>query len=69
MANWHTIDCAPEGVVVETCISDIGGERNRQTLKRRGNLWFFPDDSMYVYYHPTHWRELVESVEREKRHE
>lgn len=29
------------------------GMCNEQTLKRRGRLWFFPDDSMYVYYTPT----------------
>jgi uncharacterized protein (DUF2126 family) len=22
---------------------------------RRGRLWFFPDESMYVYYTPTDW--------------
>lgn len=25
-------------------------------LRRRGWLWFLPDDSMYVYYTPTQWR-------------
>lgn len=57
MTDWQTIDCAPEGQVVETKISDfIEGDRNVQPLKRKGNLWFFPDMSMYVYYTPTHWR-------------
>lgn len=46
----------PEGEVVETKIDDSKGERNIQTLRRRGFLWYFPDDSMYVYYTPTHWR-------------
>jgi hypothetical protein len=54
--DWQKIDSAPEGEVVETVISDIGGERNKQTLRRQGRLWFFPDGSMYVYYTPTHWR-------------
>ena len=45
-----------DGVVVMTKIYDAKGERNEQELKRRGNLWFFPDDTMYVYYTPTHWR-------------
>lgn len=45
-----------DGVVVMTKIYDAKGERNEQKLKRRGNLWFFPDDTMYVYYTPTHWR-------------
>ena len=48
----------PEGVVVETKIDDERGCRNETTLKRRKNLWFFPDGSMYVYYIPTHWREV-----------
>lgn len=55
MPDWRLIDNAPEGVVVQTKIHDEQGERNVATLKRRGNLWFMPDDSMYVYYRPTHW--------------
>lgn len=45
----------PDGVIVETKLDDAKGVRNEQKLKRRGNLWFFPDGSMYVYYTPTHW--------------
>lgn len=58
MFSWkRTIDELPkEGIVVETKISDGNCERNIQKLKRKGNLWFFADDSMYVYYTPTHWR-------------
>jgi len=56
---WNTINSAPEGVTVRTKIDDIGGARNEQNLKRLGRLWFFPDGSMYVYYEPTHWRELT----------
>lgn len=51
----------PRGKVVETKIDDASGPRNQQTLKRGGEngcLWFFPDGNMYVYYTPTHWREL-----------
>lgn len=55
--NWKTIDSAPEGVVVLTKIDDERGERNVRELKRSGRLWFLPDDSMYVYYTPTHWKE------------
>lgn len=47
----------PEGKIVDTKIDDERGCRNEQKMKRRGNLWFFPDESMYVYYTPTHWRE------------
>lgn len=46
----------PEEFVVETKIDDGRGVRNQANLKRRGSLWFLPDDSMYVYYRPTHWR-------------
>ena len=55
---WQHVgyDKSPEGVVVETKIDDGVYVRNVQDLKRRGNLWFFPDGSMYVYYTPTHWR-------------
>lgn len=61
VAEWQPIDTAPEGVVVETRLSDASGERNVQPLKRQGRLWFFADGSMYVYYTPTHWRPLEAS--------
>lgn len=59
---WQPIDTAPEGEAVMTCI-DAGkrgplGERNHQSLVRKGRLWWFPDMSMYVYYAPTHWKPL-----------
>lgn len=58
MNEWiKTADELPkENVVVETKIHDDKYCRNQTTLKRRGKLWFYPDDSMYVYYTPTHWR-------------
>jgi hypothetical protein len=49
---------APENVVVQTKLDDEQGVRNVQTLKRRGALWWTPDGDMYVYYTPTHWREV-----------
>ena len=57
MTEWIPIskDLPDHAVVVLTKIDDGSGERNIQPLKRRGTLWFFPDDSMYVYYRPTHW--------------
>lgn len=60
--NWkRTVDkLLPEGVVVETKIDDANGVRSETKLKRQGRLWFFSDDSMYVYYTPTHWRETSE---------
>lgn len=59
-ADWVPLALrqAPERVEVMTKIHDGKGVRNVQSLKRRGNLWFFPDDSMYVYYTPTHWRPI-----------
>jgi hypothetical protein len=56
---WRVDEIQPnDGKVVDTKISDIGGERNHQRLKRQGRLWFFEDGSMYVYYTPTHWSEI-----------
>lgn len=46
------------GEVVDTKIDDGDSKRNETRLKREGNLWFFPDGSMYVYYKPTHWKYL-----------
>ena len=55
--TWRQISTAPDYVVVETKIDDSDGERNVQNLIRKGNLWWTPDGSMYVYYRPTHWRD------------
>lgn len=61
-APWQSVknDPPPNGLLVETKIDDAKGVRNVYTLRRRGNLWFTPDEAMYVYYAPTHWR-LLES--------
>lgn len=58
--NWIRFsDLLPaEGKVVMTKIDDKNGIRNEQKLVRKGNLMWFPDMSMYVYYTPTHWREI-----------
>jgi hypothetical protein len=42
----------PNGEVVQA--RDSGG--HVQPLVRAGNLWFFPDRSMYVYFVPQAWR-------------
>jgi hypothetical protein len=57
--DWQPIETAPEGVTVETKIDDGKGVRNVQDLRRWGRLWWFTDGSMYVYYQPTHWREIT----------
>lgn len=61
--DWQTIDTAPDGRIVATKIDDANGCRNESLLKRQGRMWFVPDGSMYVYYTPTHWRELSEDEE------
>lgn len=47
-----------EGRVVETIIMDQYGNRNQGKLMYRKNLWWLPTGDMYVYYTPTHWREI-----------
>lgn len=54
-----------ENEVVETKIDNSQGCCNVCKLKRQGWLWFFPDDSMYVYYTPTHWRPIVDEARKE----
>ena len=55
---WNPISSAPEGQAVMTKIDDSLGERNEQVMVKNGNLWFAGE--MYVYYQPTHWRELTQ---------
>jgi len=59
--RWLAAQEAPEDVVVETKIDDQYGVRNIQEMKRRGNMWWYPDGSMYVYYTPTHYRLIEET--------
>lgn len=67
--DWISIDKGlPEnGRIVLTRIGEGDDERNVQTLKREGHLWWAPDGSMYVYYRPTHWRELTDSERAKER--
>lgn len=46
----------PKNLLVDTKIDDENGIRNEQQLIFHSNLWWFPDNSMYVYYTPTHWK-------------
>jgi hypothetical protein len=55
---WKPILSAPKGQAVMTKIDDSKGARNEQVLVKQDNLWFAGD--MYVYYQPTHWRELTQ---------
>lgn len=54
--TWNNIvdELPEENEVVDT----IAPNGTQQPLKRVGNLWFFPDGSMYVYYTPEKWRAL-----------
>lgn len=54
--EWQPIETCPDGVEVMTKIDDIRGARNEQPLTRRGRLFW--SGGTYVYYSPTHWREL-----------
>lgn len=60
MGGWINVadKLPPEGVLVETVISDQRGTRNEARLKRVGGLWFIADGAMYVYYTPTHWKAI-----------
>lgn len=58
--DWIACDdrLPPEKEAVYTKFDDGGMDHNEGVLRRRGNLWFQEDWSMYVYYRPTHWAEL-----------
>ena len=58
MQHWQPIETAPNKITVRTKIDDSNGVRNEQNLRRDGSLWWLPDGSMYIYYRPTHWREV-----------
>lgn len=52
--DWTPTDRALPDERVEVDAMDSGGHVQR--LVRIGNLWFFPDRSMYVYFTPKLWR-------------
>lgn len=56
--EWISVEemLPPEHIPVETKIDDGNGERNNCILMRYKNLWFNPENLMYYYYTPTHWR-------------
>ena len=59
MSGWTQTESAlpPEGALVDA-ITPNGSPR---VLRRKGNLWFLPDMSMYVYFTPVWWREISET--------
>lgn len=66
--GWIAVadELPPNGEIVETKVDDKDGARNVQTLRLRGGLWWLPDDTLYVYYVPTHWRESDNKLIRDK---
>lgn len=65
MSNWNDSSefLPPQGIVVETKIDDNGDIRNETDLVYSNGLWWFPGESMHVYYSPTHWRKKEEDRE------
>lgn len=63
MDDWtHVEKAIPEdGRIVMTKLDDTRGCRNEQPLKLIKRLWYVPDEAIYVYYVPTHWRPLSAS--------
>lgn len=47
-----------EGKYYLTCIHKFGEITNVQKMKMVGNLWF-TEDGMYVYYTPSHFKQIV----------
>jgi hypothetical protein len=58
--DWKktSLELPPENTPVMTKIHDEKGCRNEAILIRKGGLWFVEDESIYVYYTPTHWAEI-----------
>ena len=62
MTDWRPIETAPARKLVLTKIDDEHGVRNEAVLTRHGGLWYTSPDpkiGMYVYYTPTHWKEVT----------
>lgn len=55
---WYKIDDnVVEGVFYLTCIKKMGEITQIQKMKRAKNLWF-TEQGDYVYYTPTHYKEV-----------
>lgn len=61
MSDWTPTDRKPPPNSVEVDTMDSGGHVQR--LVREGNLYWFADKSMYVYYAPKLWRLPEREVE------
>ncbi len=53
MWRKYSDDCLPEEGRLLECTTDKG---NVVELIRRGNLFYVPNQTMYVYYSPVMWR-------------
>lgn len=58
MSEWTRTDwrLPPSGATVE--VVTPGGDQ--RVLVYESDLWWLPDQSMYVYFTPTHWRSVTE---------
>ena len=54
MSDWTPTEKTPPPSGVEVDTMDSGGRIQR--LVREGNLYWFADKSMYVYYVPKFWK-------------
>jgi len=45
----------PQNKIVRTKIDEEGNVRNESRLMLKGTIWWTPDESIYVYFIPTHW--------------
>lgn len=59
MSDWKKVGKEFENMLYLTKIDDEEhGPRNETFLKRIGNLWYVKDGSFYVYYTPTHYKQV-----------
>jgi len=55
--NWVKVShrLPPENKIVRTKMDEDGRVMDESKLIRKGTLWWLPDESIYVYFTPTHW--------------
>jgi len=55
--NWVKVSdrLPPQNKIVRTKIDEEGRVRNESRLMLKGTIWWTPDESVYVYFIPTHW--------------
>ncbi len=65
--DWKPASSAPQGEPVMTKVDDGFGSRQHSALVRRGRLWWTVDGAMYVYYTPTHYRQMTQEETQAER--